>query len=242
MVEAESKAPEAATKTEAKAAGSSSSTAEKWIELLKAPVWVFSILAAAIIAHWALGLKLGAVSKVTASGVEFQNDAGSQIADLTSRLDAAAAAISQLQKAGTNQSAASEAVAQTLVDDAGLAVPDRVARLASVAASASAASPVRGFIWLGNYDGTRWTRATANWLDSGRPIDKPPALVTPGTVLSLNSNVYIRDGQPANDATYFNGRKTLGVAPTNSHVRIVTPPALIERASTKQYWVQVDIL
>ena len=163
MVEAESKAPEAVTRTEAKAAGSS--TAEKWIELLKAPVWVFSILAAAIIAHWALGLKLGAVSKVTAGGVEFQNDAGSQIADLTSRLDAAAAAISQLQKAGTNQSAASEAVAQTLVDDAGLAVPDRVARLASVAASASAATPVRGFIWLGNYDGTRWTRATANWLD-----------------------------------------------------------------------------
>lgn len=239
MAEPESKT----SKSDAKDAGSSTSTAEKWIELLKAPVWVFSILGAAIIAHWALGLKLGAVSKVTAGGVEFQNDAGSQIADLTSRLDAAAAAIRQLQQGNVQRAQFDpEAVTQTQVDDAGLAVPDRVAKLASVAASASAATPVRGYIWLGNYDGTRWTRATANWLDSGRPIDKAPALITAGTELSLNSNVYIRDGQPANDASYFSGRKTLGVATIGSHVRIVSAPVLIDRASAKQCWVQVDIL
>ena len=238
MAEAESKA----SKSDAKDAGSPSIT-EKWIELLKAPVWVFSILGAAIIAHSALGLKLGAVSKVTAGGVEFQNEAGNQIADLTSRVDAATAAIKQLQQRNISRAQFDpNDVTQTQVDDAGLAAPDRVAKLASVAASASAATPVRGYIWLGNFDGARWTRATANWLDSGRPIDKAPGLIAAGTELSLNSNVYIRDGLPANDVNDFNGHKTLGVAPSGSRVRIVSAPVLIDRTSAKQCWVQVDIL
>ena len=211
-----------------------------WIDLARWPVAVLSVLLALIAGKHLLGIGFGNIAEISAEGVKFEKAAGKEIAELSSKLNGALEAIEQLKSA--QPSRVENAASRAAVVEASQTVSDQAAKLADVSGADKRNAIVRGYIWIGDFNGNDWQRIKLGWGDTGRPVDKPPAALQPGTEFRLLANMVVRDGQPPNDANYFNARRNLGVAPTGSRVRLVRAPVLVDREFAKQYWAEVDVL
>jgi hypothetical protein len=209
------------------------------VELLKYPVTVFSILLALIIAKFTLGISFGAVAEVGPGGVKFAQDAKAEIADLAGKLNGAVVAIEELKK--QSETRAPSAQSQTAVFEATQTVSDQTAQLAKLSSDQPAGtSKQKGYIWIGDYK-NGWNRVKLGAVDTGQPIAGSPEKLLPGTEYSVLGNMVVRDGLPSNDADYFGGRKSLGVIPRGTKVRLVKAPVLIDREYVVQYWAEVEL-
>lgn len=210
------------------------------VSLLRYPMTVFSILVALIIAKYALGLSFGAVATVGPGGVTFVQDAKAEIADLAGRLNGALAAIEELKKQ-TAARGTSSPQAQTAIFAATQTVSDQTAQLAKLTSDqAAGSSKQKGFIWIGDYK-TTWSNVKLGSLATGQAITEPPEKLLPGTEYILLGNMVVRDGLPSNDTEYFRGRKSLGVLPRGTKVRLVRAPIPLDREFAVQYWAEVEV-
>jgi hypothetical protein len=210
------------------------------VSLLKYPVTVFSILIALIIAKYVLGLSFGAVAAVGPGGVTFVQDAKAEIADLAARLNGALAAIEELRNQTVPQGTSSPQ-AQTAIFAATQTVSDQTTQLAKITSDQPASNgKQKGFIWIGDYQ-AGWRNVNLSNPATGQPITEPPGKLVPGTEYSLLGNMVVRDGLPSNDTDYFRGRKSLGVLPRGTKIRLIRAPTPIDREFAVQYWAEVEV-
>lgn len=209
------------------------------VELLKYPLTILSLLIALIVAKYTLGVSFGAVTEVSLEGVKFTQDAKGEIADLAGKLNGALAAIEELKKqAGSKETFSPRA--QSEIFAATQTVSDQTAQLAKLSSVQAAGSPKqKGLIWIGDYK-NGWSRVLLSAIDTGKQIVVPPDKLLSGTEYSVLGNMVVRDGLPSNDADYFRGRKSLGVIPRGTKVRLVRAPAAIDRGFAVQYWAEVE--
>ncbi len=210
------------------------------VELLRYPVTVLSILIALIVAKFALGISFGAVAEVGPGGVKFAQDAKGEIADLAGKVNGALVAIEELKKQ-TGSKEASSPRATSAIFEATQTVSDQTAQLANLSSEQTAGAPKqKGFIWIGDYK-NGWSRVLLGAIDTGKEIANPPEKLLSGTEYSVLGNVVVRDGLPSNDTNYFRGRKSLGVIPRGTKVRLVRAPVAIDREFAVQYWAEVEL-
>ncbi|MEJ8847276.1 hypothetical protein [Variovorax rhizosphaerae] len=181
-----------------------------YVELAKYPLAVASIFLALVGAKFVLGIPFGAISKLTKDGVEFAQEAKGEIASLSAQVNAATKAIDEIKKQVPSKPLSSEAKSD--IFEASQTVSNQTAQVATVGSdSLSGRSPAAGFIWIGDYTKSlsAWQRVKLVSPTTNAPLTTPPSSVAPGTVFTLSSNMVLRDGLPANDTEYFQGRRSL---------------------------------
>lgn len=208
----------------------------KAVALLKYPIMVFSILLAMIIAEWALEISFKDIKSVGPEGLTFKEAASAQIAGLEGKLNGAIQQIEELRKQTAPQLAASPQ-AQRAIFEASQTVSDPTADLAKI--TTDGGSKQKGYIWIGNYRGG-WGSATLGDPTTGRAITDPPDRLPVGSEYTVLGNMVVRDGLPSNDAEYYRSRKSLGVLPRGTKVRLVSAPKGIDREFAVQYWAEVE--
>lgn len=212
------------------------------VELLKYPITIFSIFLALIGGKHFLGITFGPVAEITPDGgVRFRQDAKGEIASLAAQLNSAVAAIEELRKQVSQQHELSPQ-ARSSIFEASQTVSNQTAQIAKIQVDPSTDSQKpRGYIWIGDYRGS-WSRVKLAPVDGNDPIATPPGKIVPGSEFKVLGNLVVRDGLPPNNAEYFQSRKTLGIVPVGSKIRVLSPPAAIDREFAVQYWVEVSVL
>lgn len=210
------------------------------VELLKYPITVFSIFLALVGARYLLGITFGQVSKLSTEGVEFATEATQQLTALESKLNGVLAEVEAMKKVSSRQPSELGPQWQARIAEAQQTVSDQAVKLSrSVANLADADDRLRGWIWIGDYR-TDWDRVKLGALESGQPISIPPGQMQAGTEYRLLANMVVRDGRPSNDRDYFNARKSLGVLPAGTVIRLVNKPVDIDREFAMQWWAEVE--
>jgi hypothetical protein len=208
------------------------------VELAKYPVAVLSIFLALVGAKYVLDIPFGAVSEITKDGVKFTQDAKGEIASLSAQLNGAMKSIEEIKRQLPAKSLSTEAKSD--IFEASQTVPDQTAQLTTVK-STGAGAELTGYIWIGDYGKTTstWQRVKLVSPTTNAPIASAPPTIAPGAVFAVSGNMVLRDGLPQNDGAYFQGRKSLGVLPTGTRVKVLSSPVGIDREFAVQYWLQV---
>jgi len=211
-----------------------------WVEVLKYPAAVLSIFLALLGAKYLLGIPFGAVTEITKDGIKFTQEARGELASLSAQLNAAQRSIDELKKQVATTPLSHEAKAE--IFEASQTVSDQTAQVATVRAAAGDGEQV-GYIWIGDY-----SRGTATWQrvklvspTTNSAVTMAPAAITPGAVYAVSGNMVLRDGLPRNDGDYFQGRRSLGVLPVGTRVKVLAAPVAIDREFAVQYWLQVAV-
>jgi hypothetical protein len=100
---------------------------------------------------------------------------------------------------------------------------------------------LKGYIWIGNYNQT-WTSPQLAQPETGKPMSVSPNQFKTGEEYIVLGNLVVRDGLPANDESYYRGRKSLGVIPQGTRIRLINGPVPIDRQFAVQYWAEVQVL
>jgi hypothetical protein len=212
-----------------------------WIELLKYPIIILTVLLAAIAARYTLGIEFGRVTEISKEGIKFEQAAGVEIVDLASKVSSLTITVDELRKnSPANQTLSPQA--ETDIFEAAQTVSDPTAKLASGLTNA-AFEKSRGFIWIGDYkDG--WSKTTIASPGSAQPVSIPPDKLLPGTEYQMRCNVVVRAALPPNDAKYYRSPESrgIGVIPTGAKIRLVKQPQGIDRKYAVQYWAEVEAL
>lgn len=218
-----------------------------WIELLKYPILVFSILLAVVIAHWALDLEFGAVAELGTEGIKFTQHSEATLQVLTA-LEAQVNEMAVRLEAVENRAERSGDAAEQVRNegrvaqessDAAQTVSDATAQIARIQRSLQPEKRLRGYVWVGDFDGS-WTRTSIGLPDSRQAVEISPDRMQPGTQFVLLENMVVRNGLPTNDAVYFRGRQPAGVLPRGSLIRIIQAPVGIDREFAVQYWAEIE--
>lgn len=205
------------------------------VQLWKYPITVLTILFALIMAKW-FGLNIKGISP---QGIEFaQQETGVKLADIESKLNETLAELAGLRKhIQLNKGEVDQIELKAF--EAAQTVSDQTAKLGKFSPlSAETGSQRRGFIWIGDYK-DKWDRPMLAALDTGQPITLTPEKILRGTEYRVLSNIVVRDGLPQNDSEYFRARKSLGVIPEGTKIRIVSTPKSIDRGFAVQYWAEI---
>lgn len=209
-----------------------------FIEIAKYPVVVLSIFLALVGAKYFLDIPFGSVSEITRDGVKFTQDAKGEIASLSAQLNGAIKSIEEIKRQLPSKSLSPEAKSE--IFEASQTVPDQTAQLTTVK-SADAGPELTGYIWIGDY-----SKATSTWQrvklvspTTNSPLASAPPTIAPGAVFAVSGNMVLRDGLPPDDGAYFQARKSLGVLPTGTRVKVLSAPVAIDREFAVQYWLQV---
>jgi hypothetical protein len=217
-----------------------------WIDLVKYPVLVLTILICAIIAKYALKLEFGVVTELGTTGVKFaekSRETGAALADLSGKISAISVELDQIKKQMQTQSP-HLVMNDDAAFDAAQTVPDQIAKTAMALpipreGNAKIESAPKGCIWIGNYkDGWKINKLADS--KSGQPITIPPEAIQPGSVFMVMGNMVVREGMPENNPSYFKGKASIGVLSRGTLVRIISAPKAIDRQFTIQYWAEVE--
>lgn len=212
-----------------------------WVELLKYPITIFSVLLALAAAKSMLGIQFGQITEFGPGGVKFAREASAEIADLASGLNGALAEIEALKKASPNTQANTDQ-GRKEVHAATQTVSDQTAALANVAReqAPSALEVRKGYIWIGDFSNGTWGKTMLGSGPSDTPVKGPPQNLALSAAYTTLGNMVVRDGLPSNDAEYFRARASLGVIPRGASIRLVNAPVAIDRQYAVQYWAQIE--
>jgi hypothetical protein len=212
-----------------------------WIEIAKNPVTVLSIFLALVGAKFILGIPFGSVSEITKDGMKFTRDAKGEIAALSSQLNAATQSIEEIKKQISSTSKPLSFEAKSEIFKASQTVSDQTAQIATVGTNnESGKAELIGFIWIGDYNKV-WQRIQLVSPVTNAPLKEAPTRIAPSAVFTVSGNMVLRDGLPKNDDEYFRGRKSIGVIPTGTRIKILSIPVGIDREFAVQYWAKVEI-
>lgn len=212
-----------------------------WVELLKYPITIFSLLLALVVAKSMLGLQFGQITEIGPGGLKFAQQASAEIADLAGKLNGALAEIEAIKRASPEARVNSEQ-GRKEVFAASQTVSDQTAALANLAREqAPSAAPVRrGYIWIGDFNNGNWGKTMLGAGPRDEPVKDPPQNLALSAGYTTLGNMVVRDGLPSNDADYFRARASLGVIPRGTSVRLVNAPVAIDRQYAVQYWAQIE--
>lgn len=209
-----------------------------FVELFKYPIAIFSAVLAVLLAK-SCGVN---ITKVGTEGVEMTQEQKGDIAHIASTAKEALAAAKALEaregapKAGKGAPQISEVKLRGDVFDASQTVSDQTARVTV------ASSGTRGYIWIGNYsEKTGWSRGKLSALNSSTPISQAPNTLTRGAEFKVLGNMVVRDAMPEDTEQYFRDKKSLGVIPKDTKVRIASLPKPIDREFAVQWWAEVEL-
>ena len=215
-----------------------------WIELLRYPVLVFSIVLALVALKYTLGLQIGVLTEVSTDGLKFSEESNQAtleaITEIESRMNDLSARLAAMEQQSTDPVEAPP-MARVEASPATQTVSDATASIAKIRTHLPEAKKdaIRGWIWMGNFDGS-WSKPTLAMLNTGQPLDLEPEKIVAGSEFRVLGNMVIRDGLPRNDKEYYRAQKSLGVVPRNSVVRLLSPPQAIDREFAVQYWAEVE--
>jgi hypothetical protein len=212
-----------------------------WVELLKYPITIFSLLLALVAAKSMLGLPFGQITEFGPGGLKFAHDAKAEIADLAGKLNGAMAEIEALKKA-TPEVRANSDQGRKDVFAASQTVSDQTAALSNVVRDQTpTAAPLRrGYIWIGDFNNGNWGKTMLGSGTRDEPVKEPPISLALSATYTTLGNIVVRDGLPSNDVEYFRARASLGVIPRGTSVRLVNAPVAIDRQYAVQYWAQIE--
>jgi hypothetical protein len=215
------------------------------VELLKYPVLVLSILVALVALKFILGFEFGFVTEVSTQGIKFAEQSQATLealAQLEVRVSESEVRIGAVEE-NLQAPAAEVKRVESKVDMAAQRVSDATAKIAHLRTATPhiKEAPLRGYIWIGNYD-TAWDSPRLARLDNGQPIEMPPKQIQPETRYRVLDNLIVRDGLPPNDAEYYRARENLGVIPRGGIVSITKEPKGIDREFAVQYWAEVELV
>lgn len=210
-----------------------------YLELLRYPILVLTILLGMWIARPLLGVDYTRLTKVGPSGLEF-SEAKTAFVDLDSALRGMQKEIELLKASApaAGEQASPEKKAEII--EAAQTVSNETAELADIGNIPSNKSEGK-YIWMGNFNGN-WERVQLNDPANNSPVSKPPDQLKPGDVFRVRGNMVVRAGLPQNNQEYYRGRESLGIVPRGKSVRLLSQPEPIERGATTQYWVRVEVL
>lgn len=216
-----------------------------YIELVKYPVLVFSLLAAVVVARFALGIEFGNVTEISTQGLKFAeaNQALSKtVTDLETRLNAMQQQIKALEESNNGTLVYNEAVQQD-VFSAEQTVSDVTANASRLAAQTTSQQEevLQGYIWIGDWGEGQWSKVQLAGVDSRQPITISPTQMVAGTQYISLGNLVVRAERPRNDEIYFKGAETNGVIPRGSTLEIITSPNIV-RDQSKQFWAEVRLI
>lgn len=100
---------------------------------------------------------------------------------------------------------------------------------------------VEGWSWLGTYD-----QATRRWVEysvipvgmNGLPAS--PSQIQPGAELLAVTDLHVRNGQPQDDDTYFQGLTRLGFIEKGDQLVVEATPVSYLRSGAYQVWAKVS--
>jgi len=215
-----------------------------WIDLVKYPVLVLTILISAIIAKYALKLEFGVVTELGTSGVKFaekSRETGAAIADISGKVNAIAIELDQIKKQIRTHNPDLK-MNEVYAFDAAQTVSDQIAQTASsiyIDNKDKNQFTIKGYIWIGNYKDT-WNPVKLADSKTGQGITIKPDMIQPGSEYKVMGNMVVRDGFPENNESYFKGKTSLGVLARGSRIRIVSAPKPVDRQFALQYWAEVE--
>jgi hypothetical protein len=214
------------------------------IDLAKYPLAVLSVFLALVGAKFILGIPFGSVSEITTDGVKFSQEAKGEIASLSAQVNGLSKAVEEL-RLGTGTTKPLSVESKSKIFEASQTVSNQTAELTAVGPTKSApGEEARGYIWVGDYDSSdgKWTRIKLVSPTTNASLSGAPTSISAGSEYAVGANMVLRDGLPRNDGEYFQGRKSIGIIPTGTRVRILGVPTPIDREFAVQYWVQVAVL
>ena len=216
-----------------------------YVELIKYPVLVFSLLAAVVVARFALGIEFGNVTEISTQGLKFAeaNQALSKtVTDLETRLNAMQEQIKALEGGANGNTVFSEIVQQD-VFSAEQMVSDVTANASRLVAQAAPEQEdaLQGYIWIGDWGDGAWKKIQLAGLDSRQPVTLPPNQMVAGTQYISLGNLVVRAARPRNDEIYYKGVETNGVIPRGARIEIVTQPNIV-REESQQFWAEVRLI
>jgi hypothetical protein len=214
-------------------------------ELIKYPIIIFSIVIGLAASKSLLGLEFGAITEVTTGGVRFAEKSAATDQALTvleGKVNQALVELEQLRKIAP-ASAVSSSEAKSKLFEAAQTVSDQTARVQSiqVMAQSDRDKPLRGYMWIGNFDRT-WSNAQLATLADRQPVTMAPNAMQPGTEYVVLGNVVVRDGLPSNDRDYYKNRGVAGVVSRGDRVRLLSAPQGVDREYAVQYWAEIEAL
>ena len=206
---------------------------------------VFSLLAAVVVARFALGIEFGNVTEISTQGLKFAeaNQALSKtVTDLETRLNAMQQQIKALEKRNNVDLGYNEAVQQD-VFYAEQTVSDVTANASRLAAQTTSQEEevLQGYIWIGDWGGREWSKVQLASMDSRQPITISPAQMVAGTQYISLGNLVVRAERPRNDEINFKGAETNGVIPRGSTLEIITPENF-DPDKSQQFWAEVRLI
>jgi hypothetical protein len=215
-----------------------------FIELLKYPVLVFSIVLALVILKFTLGLQIGVLTEVSTDGLKFSAENNRATVEALTELETKVNDLSQrllAMEGGERSPLHSPPPAKIEASSTTQTVSDATASIAKLRTQLPEAKQdaLAGWIWIGNYNGS-WSKPTLAMLNTGQPLDLKPDQIVVGSEFRVLGNMVIRDGLPPNDDDYYRAQKSLGVVPRDSIVRLVSAPEAIDREFAVQYWAKVS--
>ncbi|MBB5019311.1 hypothetical protein HNQ59_002609 [Chitinivorax tropicus] len=213
-----------------------------WVELAKYPIAVLSVFLALVGGKFILGIPFGSVSEISTDGVKFTQDAKGEIAALSAQLNAATKSIEEIKKQLPAHTMSAESKSE--IFEASQTVSDQTAQIATIKPDGGGGkSEQTGYIWIGDYNkaAASWQRMKLVSPTTNAPLANPPTTIAPGTVFSVSGNMVLRDGLPANDIQYYQARRSLGVLPVGTRIKVLSTPVGVDREFAIQYWVQVAI-
>lgn len=215
-----------------------------YVELLKYPVLVLSILLALIAMKFTLGLEFGMLTEFSTSGLKFSEKSNQAtleaITELEARIEDLSARLESVE-AGDEAAPALSGTEKSKAFSKTQSVSDATANIARLTAAASddAIPRLTGWMWIGDFNG-KWSKTSLVNLGTGQPITITPSEMQAGTEYRVLGNMVVREGLPPNNAEYYRAQKSLGVVPRGSIVRILKQPVGVNREFAVQYWVQIE--
>lgn len=106
----------------------------------------------------------------------------------------------------------------------------------------SQANSIVGTIWIGNMksgDSSEFEQSSLN-IKGKNKIVKLEDLIINSEITALE-NLRIREDYPNDDASYFNGKRMVGVLTTGQKCTIEGPPRLYEAGIKRQCWIKIRI-
>jgi outer membrane murein-binding lipoprotein Lpp len=220
----------------------SSEKTSNWIELLKYPVLVFSILISLIVGRYTIGIKFGEVEEVNTTGVKFRGDTSLALIDINTKVKELTTRVDQYSKeVKTSASAKQEIDSKAFV--ASQTVDNSTAKAVQASSPIDQTSQLSGYVWIGNFDIQKgWTVVNLAETGSNKEITVKPSEMRLGAKYIILGNMVVRNGLPANDDQYFRGKTSLGVVPIRTTVEILEAPVGINRDFAVQYWAKLRVV
>ena len=215
------------------------------IELAKYPVLVLSIVLALIILKYSLDLEFGMITEVSTDGLKFSKKSNKAaleaITELELKLNDLSVRLSSIENKDTSDSSVEQIKAETFF--ASQEVSDATATIAKLSPpiQGTKSETLIGWMWVGNYD-NEWIKTPFARIDTGQPLEVGPVRMQAGTEYKVLGNMVIRDGLPPNDEDYYRARKSLGIVPRGSIVRLLDSPKGIDREFAVQYWAKIEYI